>query len=103
MIFVTHMETTPNPNALKYVLNEVILEDGICQYSSPAEAEGDLARAFFAILPSYNILLFCFQLCALNLFSFLFCNFAGKVMEMYNFILNIEQLVLLVNNIIVVQ
>ncbi len=49
MIFVTHMETTPNPNALKYVLNETILEDGICQYSAADEAEDDLSRACFAV------------------------------------------------------
>jgi Fe-S cluster biogenesis protein NfuA len=49
MIFVTHMETTPNPNALKYVLNETILEDGICQFESADEATDDLARACFAV------------------------------------------------------
>ena len=32
MIFVTHMEITPNPNALKYVLNETILSNGTCEY-----------------------------------------------------------------------
>jgi NFU1 iron-sulfur cluster scaffold homolog, mitochondrial len=48
MIFVTHMETTPNPNALKYVLNETILADGICQYSTLEEADDDMGRAIFA-------------------------------------------------------
>ena len=48
MIFVTHMETTPNPNALKYVLNETILADGICQYSTVEEADDDMGRAIFA-------------------------------------------------------
>ena len=42
------METTPNPNALKYVLNETILEDGICQFSAPEEADDDMSRAIFS-------------------------------------------------------
>ena len=49
MIFVIHLETTPNPNALKYILNENVLPEGMCQYSTVDEAEDDLARALFAI------------------------------------------------------
>ena len=49
MIFVTHMEITPNPNALKYVLNEQILPNGICQYDSVEAAKDDLSRALFSI------------------------------------------------------
>lgn len=49
MIFVTHMEITPNPNALKYVLNEQILPNGICQYDSSEAAKDDLSRALFDI------------------------------------------------------
>ena len=49
MIFVTHMEITPNPNALKYVLNERILTNGICQFDSKEEAQDDLAKSLFEI------------------------------------------------------
>ncbi|MCM8535911.1 MAG: NifU family protein [Lentisphaeraceae bacterium] len=49
MIFVTHMEITPNPNALKYVLNERILPNGICQYDSAEEAKDDLSKSLFAV------------------------------------------------------
>ncbi len=49
MIFVTHMEITPNPNALKYVVNERILPNGICQYDSAEAAGDDLSRALFEI------------------------------------------------------
>jgi NFU1 iron-sulfur cluster scaffold homolog, mitochondrial len=49
MIFVTHMEITPNPNALKYVLNEKILHNGICQYDSEEAAVDDLSKSLFAI------------------------------------------------------
>ena len=49
MIFVTHLETTPNPNALKYILNEKILSEGTAQYKSKEEAEDELARALFNI------------------------------------------------------
>ena len=49
MIFVTHMEITPNPNALKYVLNEQILLNGICQYDNVDEAKDDLSKALFEI------------------------------------------------------
>jgi Fe-S cluster biogenesis protein NfuA len=49
MIFVTHMESTPNPDALKYILNERVLVNGVCQYTSGAEARDDLSRALFAI------------------------------------------------------
>ena len=45
MIFVTHMESTPNPDALKYILNERVLVNGVCQYTSGAEARDDLSRA----------------------------------------------------------
>ena len=43
------METTPNPNALKYVLNENVLPEGMCQYSSLEEANDELAHSLFAI------------------------------------------------------
>ena len=49
MIFVTHMEITPNPNALKYVLNEQILPNGICQYDNAQDTEDDLSRSLFDI------------------------------------------------------
>lgn len=49
MIFVTHLETTPNPNALKYVLNETLLESGMCQYNSAEECIDELARSIFQI------------------------------------------------------
>ena len=49
MIFVTHMEITPNPNALKYVLNEHILTNGICQYDNAEAAKDDLSKALFEI------------------------------------------------------
>ena len=49
MIFVTHMEITPNPNALKYVLNEQILTNGICQIDTPSDATDDLTKALFEI------------------------------------------------------
>ena len=49
MIFVTHMEITPNPNALKYVLNEQILKNGICQFDSAEAAADDLSKALFEV------------------------------------------------------
>ena len=51
MIFVTHMEITPNPNALKYVLNETILTNGNCEYRlGDDEQELDsLVRGLFTI------------------------------------------------------
>ncbi|NQZ57205.1 MAG: NifU family protein [Lentisphaeraceae bacterium] len=49
MIFVTHMEITPNPNALKYVLNEQILLNGICQIDKVEDSTDDLTIALFAI------------------------------------------------------
>lgn len=49
MIFVTHMEITPNPNALKYVLNEQVLINGICQYDNRDDAKDDLSRSLFDI------------------------------------------------------
>ena len=49
MIFVTHMEITPNPNALKYVLNEQILLNGICQVDTISDASDDLTKALFEI------------------------------------------------------
>jgi len=49
MIFVTHMEITPNPNALKYVLNEQILHNGICQVDTVHDAADDLTKALFEI------------------------------------------------------
>lgn len=49
MIFVTHMEITPNPNALKYVLNERILTNGICQFDTKEEAQDDLAKSLFDV------------------------------------------------------
>ena len=49
MIFVTHMEITPNPNALKYVLNETILLNGMCQFNSAEETKDDMARALFEV------------------------------------------------------
>lgn len=55
MIFVTHMETTPNHNALKYVLNESVLPNGICQYNNASEARDDLSQALFAIAGVSNI------------------------------------------------
>ena len=50
MIFVTHIEITPNPNALKYVLNQSILEQGFCEYRNISECQDDqLAQELFKL------------------------------------------------------
>jgi Fe-S cluster biogenesis protein NfuA len=43
------MEITPNPNALKYVLNERILPNGICQVDRAEDAKEELTAALFEI------------------------------------------------------
>ncbi len=45
---VVRTKETPNPNALQFVINAVILDDGSISFTSKKEAEGDkLAEALF--------------------------------------------------------
>ncbi len=47
---VVKLETTPNPNAMKLLLDGKILEAGSRSYDHPSEAKGDpLASALFAV------------------------------------------------------
>lgn len=55
---VTRFDPTPNPNALKCVLDRAILPDGAGprSYRAPGEASGDaLAEALFAIEPPGSV------------------------------------------------
>ena len=50
MLFVNYIEDTPNPNALKYVLNEVILTDGYQEFSIEEKLVADnMAKEIFEI------------------------------------------------------
>jgi Fe-S cluster biogenesis protein NfuA len=47
---IRSIQPTPNPNAYKFVLEERILQQGVRQFETPAEAAKDpLANALFAI------------------------------------------------------
>lgn len=50
MIFIQDVDLTPNPQALKFILNEKLLNTEARNYSSSAEAENDpLAEGIFEI------------------------------------------------------
>jgi NFU1 iron-sulfur cluster scaffold homolog, mitochondrial len=50
MLFVADVDLTPNPNALKFVLNERLLKYETRQFHNPEEADSDpLAKGIFEI------------------------------------------------------
>ena len=47
---LVNVQSTPNPNAWKYILNKPVLNDGKATYSSPEEAaHNNLAKSLFEI------------------------------------------------------
>nr|HRY30707.1 NifU family protein [Elusimicrobiota bacterium] len=50
MVKITHIEATPNPHALKFIVDGRLLETGAKSYASPAAVGDDaLARALFSV------------------------------------------------------
>lgn len=55
---ITSIQPTPNPNAYKFVLEQKVVQNGVREYGSAAEAEADgLARSLFALPDVTNVFL----------------------------------------------